>query len=95
MIEKLEYVVWVVQYKGKYYVNWNPKDQYRRARLINDEGKRSLEFPPHKDLVLIKSIPCYRHNGNIYFRTKIGVFSAVNGAKINDKTTIDLIPKEV
>lgn len=85
----MQYVVWVVKYKEKFYVWWNPNASI--VRLIDSTGKKVPISPLEKELTKVKSIPCHMIHGGIYFKTKIGVFSGLNGDKITKDFITNLI----
>jgi len=53
--------------------------------------KKGAHFPLEKELTKVKSIPCHMIHGGIYFKTKIGVFSGLNGDKITKDFITNLI----
>lgn len=73
---------YVIKAKGEYYV-WYNTDKDDKALLLDTEGKKTkATVPAGTKMDVVKVLPHKAFNGSLYFRTRIGVFSAVTGIKV-------------
>lgn len=84
--------VHVVLYKDKYYVWYHCDHTTLKCKLLDADGNKYSGTPHADKLTLVKERTLERveFNHHTYFKTKIGVFSATTGNRINADQILSL-----